>query len=101
MLGGRRLALESTRDVTERGRWEQRWRLLLDELTHRGAQHAQVVQAIAHQSLRAPGSSQGFLERFGGRFAALAGVQTLLVNSESASAGMRARCNRISLLKTA
>jgi two-component sensor histidine kinase len=40
-----------------------------------------VLQAIAHQSLRAPGSTQDFVERFGCRLAALASLHTLLVNS--------------------
>src|SRR5512133_2776469 len=34
-LGGHRLVLESTRDVTERKAWEARQKLLLGELTHR------------------------------------------------------------------
>ncbi len=81
-MGGRRLALESTRDVTERRRWEQRQRLLLGELTHRVRNTLAVVQAIAHQSLRTPSSTEDFVERFDGRLAALAGAHTLLVNSE-------------------
>jgi two-component system CheB/CheR fusion protein len=81
-MGGRRLALESTRDVTERRRWEQRQRLLLGELTHRVRNTLAVVQAIAHQSLRTPGSTEDFVERFDGRLAALASAHTLLVNSE-------------------
>ena len=81
-MGGRRLALESTRDVTERRQWEERQRLLLGELTHRVRNTLAVVQAIAHQSLRTPGSTQDFVERFDGRLAALANAHTLLVNSE-------------------
>jgi two-component system CheB/CheR fusion protein len=81
-MGGRRLALENTRDVTERRRSEQRQRLLLGELTHRVRNTLAVVQAIAHQSLRTPGSTQDFVERFDGRLAALASAHTLLVNSE-------------------
>ena len=81
-MGGKRLALESTRDVTERRRWEERQRLLLGELTHRVRNTLAVVQAIAHQSLRTPGSTREFVERFDGRLTALAGTHTLLVNSE-------------------
>jgi two-component system, chemotaxis family, CheB/CheR fusion protein len=81
-LGGKRLALESTRDVTERRRWEERQRLLLGELTHRVRNTLAVVQAIAHQSQRTAGSTQDFVERFDGRLAALASTHTLLVNSE-------------------
>jgi len=81
-MGGKRLALESTRDVTERRRWEECQRLLLGELTHRVRNTLAVVQAIAHQSLRTPGSTEDFVERFDGRLAALASAHTLLVNSE-------------------
>jgi len=81
-MGGKRLALESTRDVTERRRWEEGQRQLLGELTHRARNTLAVVQAIAHQSLRTSGSTQDFVERFDGRLAALASAHTLLVNSE-------------------
>ena len=81
-MGGRRLALESTRDVTERKQWERRQHLLLGELAHRVRNTLAVVQAIAHQSLRTAKSSEQFVERFDGRLAALASAHTLLVNSD-------------------
>jgi two-component system, chemotaxis family, CheB/CheR fusion protein len=79
-LAGRRLALESTRDVTERKLWEGRQNMLLAELTHRVKNTLAVVQAIAQQSLRS-GSTEGFLERFSGRLSALARAHNLLVQS--------------------
>jgi two-component system, chemotaxis family, CheB/CheR fusion protein len=81
-MGGRRLALESTRDVTEREQWERRQQLLLGELAHRVRNTLAVVQAIAHQSMRTSKSSEEFVQRFDGRLAALAGTHSLLVNSE-------------------
>jgi len=81
-LGGKRLALESTRDVTERKHWDKRQQLLLGELAHRVRNTLAVVQAIAHQSLRTSKSSQDFVERFDGRLAALAGAHSLLANSD-------------------
>ena len=81
-MGGKRLALESTRDVTERKQWEKRQQLLLGELAHRVRNTLAVVQAIAHQSLRTAKSSQEFVERFDGRLTALAGTHSLLVNSD-------------------
>ena len=81
-MGGKRLALESTRDVTERKQWDKRQQLLLGELAHRVRNTLAVVQAIAHQSLRTSKSSQDFVERFDGRLAALASAHTLLVNSD-------------------
>lgn len=81
-VGGRRLALESTRDVTERLEWQRRQQLLLGELAHRVRNTLAVVQAIAHQSLRTTRSSAEFVERFDGRLSALASAHTLLVNSD-------------------
>ena len=51
-MGGRRLALESSHDVTERKQWDKRQNILLGELSHRVKNTLAVVQAIAHQSLR-------------------------------------------------
>ncbi len=81
-MGGKRLALESTRDVTERKQWERRQQLLLGELAHRVRNTLAVVQAIAHQSLRTSKSSEEFVQQFDGRLSALASAHSLLVNSD-------------------
>jgi two-component system, chemotaxis family, CheB/CheR fusion protein len=81
-LDGKRLALESTRDVSERKQWERRQQLLLGELAHRVRNTLAVVQAIAHQSMRTSKTSEQFVERFDGRLSALASAHSLLVNSE-------------------
>ena len=81
-IGGKRLALESTRDVTERKQWDKRQQMLLGELAHRVRNTLAVVQAIAHQSLRTAKSSHEFVDRFDGRLAALASAHSLLVNSD-------------------
>jgi two-component system, chemotaxis family, CheB/CheR fusion protein len=80
-LDGRRLALESTRDVTERREWEERQKLLLGELTHRVRNTLTVVQAIASQTLRGQ-VNKDLLDRFSGRLSALASAHNLLVDSE-------------------
>ncbi|MEY9167722.1 two-component system CheB/CheR fusion protein [Sinorhizobium fredii] len=51
-LGDRRLILESTRDITDRKRWERRRQLLLNELSHRVKNTLAVVQSLARQTLR-------------------------------------------------
>jgi len=79
-VGGRRLALEITRDVTERKQWEKRQKMLLNELSHRIKNTLAVVHAIAHQSLRR-GNAEEFIDRFDGRLAALARSHDLLVQS--------------------
>jgi len=78
-FGGRRLVLESALDVTERRAWEGRQRMLLRELSHRVKNTLTVVQAIAHQTMRATASPQEFVERFDGRLAALASTHNWLM----------------------
>src|SRR5262249_41462115 len=81
-IEGRQLALESTRDVTERKLWEQQQRLLLGELTHRVKNTLTIVQAIAHQTQRYSASRDDFIARFDGRLSALADSHALLVESD-------------------
>jgi two-component system, chemotaxis family, CheB/CheR fusion protein len=79
---GRRLVLESTRDVTARDATEKRLRVLLGELTHRVRNTLAVIQAIARHTVRNSESMNDFIERFEGRLAALASAHTLLVGSD-------------------
>lgn len=89
-LDGRRLVLESVRDVTERREWERRQQLLLSELTHRVKNTLAVVQSIAQQTLRHAPSQADFVERFSGRLSALASAHGLLVQSDWLGADFRA-----------
>ncbi|WP_429815934.1 chemotaxis protein CheB [Ensifer sp. B1-9] len=89
-LGDRRLVLESTRDVTDRKRWEKRRQLLVNELSHRVKNTLAVVQSLARQSLRAASSSEEFVERFEGRLSALANAHQLLFKSEWSGAELGA-----------
>lgn len=79
---GRRVVLESTRDITDRRRWEKRQQLLLSELTHRVKNALTVVQSLARQTLRTTDTREEFVARFEGRLAALAGAYKLLVETE-------------------
>jgi two-component system CheB/CheR fusion protein len=80
-VGGRRCALESTHDVTERKTFEGRQQLLLRELTHRIKNTLAVVQAIAHQTHRYSQSPEDFIKRFDGRLQALSNAHSLLLGS--------------------
>jgi two-component system CheB/CheR fusion protein len=80
-LGDRRLALESTRDVTERNTFDRRQELLLRELSHRIKNTLAVVQAIAHQTQRYSQSPEDFIKRFDGRLQALSNAHALLLGS--------------------
>jgi two-component system CheB/CheR fusion protein len=81
-IGGQELALESTRDVTERKAWETQQKLLLGELTHRVKNTLTVVQSISHQTRRFSKTFEEFTDRLDGRLAALAAAHSLLVDSD-------------------
>ncbi|HZL31370.1 MAG TPA: HWE histidine kinase domain-containing protein, partial [Pseudolabrys sp.] len=66
-------------DVTERKQGEAHLRLLLRELTHRSKNLLAVIQAMARQTARYAGSTEGFLNQFGARLQALAASHDLLV----------------------
>jgi two-component system CheB/CheR fusion protein len=81
-VDGRRLVLESTRNITERKRWEHRQHLLLGELTHRVNNTLTLAQSIAHQTMRGSTSIEDFGERFEARLLALARAHSVLIGSE-------------------
>jgi two-component system CheB/CheR fusion protein len=85
--------LESTRDITERKRWESRQETMVRELTHRVKNTLAVVQAMAHQSMKGSSSNEEFIKRFDGRIAALSEAHNLLVetNWKGAELGELAR----------
>ena len=87
---GRRLVLETSRDVTQRRALQERQQLLLSELTHRVKNTLAVVQAIAHQTEVTSTSPAQFVERFSGRLAALATAHGLLVQSDWQGADLAA-----------
>ena len=87
---GRRLALESTHDVSERRNLVRRQQMLLHELSHRMKNTLAVVQAIAHQTHRYSRSSDDFISRFDGRLRALSSAHALLVGSSWTGADLYA-----------
>lgn len=93
-VGGQQLALESTRDVTERKAWDTQQRLLLRELTHRVKNTLTVVQSIAHQTRRFSRNFEEFTDRLDGRLAALAAAHSLLVDTEWRGADLATLAHR-------
>jgi two-component system CheB/CheR fusion protein len=81
-IEGQQLALESTRDISERKAWDEQQKLLLGELTHRVKNTLAVVQSIAHQTQRFSKSNEEFTERLDGRLSALAAAHSQLVDSD-------------------
>jgi two-component system CheB/CheR fusion protein len=93
-IEGRKLALESVRDVTERKAWEEQQKLLLGELTHRVKNTLAVVQAVAHQTRRYSKSNEDFIERFDGRLSALANAHSILVETDWKGVDLAALAHR-------
>lgn len=81
-VDGRWLVLETTRDISERKRWEARQQLLLRELAHRVKNTLTVVQSIARQTLRNTPAPADFMVSFEGRLSALSRAHDLLVQSD-------------------
>jgi two-component system CheB/CheR fusion protein len=79
---GRRLVLETTRDVTAQRAAERRLRRLLSELTRRVGNTIGVILTISRHTLRLSPSNEDFIERFEGRLSALLIAQTLLAGSD-------------------
>ena len=76
-------------DVTERKEGEAHLRLLLRELTHRSKNLLAVIQAMARQTARHAGSTEGFLNQFGARLQALSSSHDLLVRESWHGASLR------------
>lgn len=68
-------------DVTDRQRWEEHQRLLINELNHRVKNTLAIVQGLAQQSLRADAPREAAFARFEARLTALATAHSLLTSS--------------------
>ena len=80
-VGGRRLVLETNRDITERRRADEVRTLLVAELNHRVKNMLAIVQSIATQTARSAKSVAQFSEGFRGRLHALANAHNVLSDS--------------------
>jgi two-component system, chemotaxis family, CheB/CheR fusion protein len=77
------------RDITERRRFEQRQRQLIEELNHRVRNTLAIAQSLATQTLRHGAAPERFATAFRGRLTALAHTHTLL--AEASWEGVRLR----------
>jgi two-component system, chemotaxis family, CheB/CheR fusion protein len=94
-VGGRQLALQSMRDITEQKAWGERQYMLRRDLTHRLKNMFSVVQSIARQTLHAHPSPAAFTESFEGRLAALGSANSLLSESDWESADLEGLVRRL------
>jgi len=76
-------------DITERKLWEERQRLLMNELNHRVKNTLAVVQGLAHQSFRAGASIDQARPVFEARLAALSAAHDLLTRRSWEAAPLR------------
>jgi PAS domain S-box-containing protein len=76
------------RDVTERKENEAKLHFLMRELSHRSKNLLAVIQAMARQTARFPGSTEDFLQKFNARLQSLATSHDILVHHEWQSASL-------------
>jgi PAS domain S-box-containing protein len=75
-------------DITERKRWEEHQRLLLNELNHRVKNTLATVQSIASQSLRHASSFEGARTAIESRLVALSRAHDVLTRENWEAAGI-------------
>ena len=76
-------------DVTERKQNEERQKLLLEELNHRGRNMLAIIQSIADQTLRGTPEPAAFKAAFTARLAAFGGAHSLLTKELWQGAALR------------
>jgi PAS domain S-box-containing protein len=82
-------AVAAAADVTERHRYEDHLKLLLDELNHRVKNTLATVQSIAQQTLRGATDIEEARRLFEGRLMALARVHDVLIREDFQHASLR------------
>ncbi|MDX2289179.1 MAG: PAS domain S-box protein [Hyphomicrobiaceae bacterium] len=81
-VGGRRLVLETNRDITERRQADETRNLLVAELNHRVKNTLAIVQSLATQTARTARSLPQLVTSFNGRLHALATGHTILTECD-------------------
>lgn len=89
-IGGRRLVLETNRDITDRRRADEVRNLLVAELNHRVKNTMAIIQSIATQTARNATSIDSFVESFNGRLQSLASAHNVLTDSDWSGASIKA-----------
>lgn len=89
MVGGRRLVLETNRDITERRKADEVRNLLVAELNHRVKNTLAIVQSIAGQTARSSASLDQFVASFRGRLHSLANAHNVLTDAHWYGADLR------------
>ncbi|HEY8615383.1 PAS domain S-box protein [Phenylobacterium sp.] len=75
-------------DITQRKRWEEHQRLLINELNHRVKNTLAVVQSLAHQTFRSGQPPEASRAAFEARLSALSAAHNLLTEQSWEAAAM-------------
>ena len=87
--GGRRLVVETNRDITERRKADEIRNLLVGELNHRVKNTLAIVQSIASQTARTSSGLDQFIGRFNGRIQSLSSAHHMLTEAHWSGASLR------------
>lgn len=87
--GGRRLVVETNRDITERRKADEIRNLLVGELNHRVKNTLAIVQSIAAQTARTTATTDQFIGRFNGRIQSLSSAHHMLTEAHWSGASLR------------
>ncbi len=87
--GGRRLVVETNRDITERRKADEIRNLLVGELNHRVKNTLAIVQSIASQTARTTSTIDQFIGRFNGRIQSLSSAHHMLTEAHWSGASLR------------
>lgn len=88
-FGGRKLVLETHRDITERRAAEDARSQLIGELNHRVKNTLAIVQSIVSTMGRRETNVRNFVEQFRGRLQSIASAHDVLTDAHWAGAEMR------------
>ncbi len=87
-IAGKKLVLETSRDISDRRKADETQALLVGELNHRVKNTLAIVQSIATQTARSTSSNQAFVENFNGRLQSLATAHNVLTDAHWSGASI-------------
>ncbi len=87
-IGGRKLVLETNRDITDRRSADEIRALLVGELNHRVKNTMAIIQSIAAQTARSTNRIDRFVESFNGRIQSLASAHNVLTDAHWSGADL-------------
>ncbi len=87
-IAGKKLVLETSRDISDRRKADETQALLVGELNHRVKNTLAIVQSIARQTARSTSSNAAFVDSFNGRLQSLASAHNVLTDAHWSGASI-------------